>query len=369
MGAVRVLHIGKYYPPHPGGIERVLEELCLGLSDRVDLEVLCFHDQPHSVTDRVDGVLVHRMARWDTWFSVPIAPGMFWWLRERAYDLVHLHVPNPLAELLYLASGVSGELVVSHHADPQKFSGLMRLYGPVARRIRNRARAIVVATPHHLSPGTELHPWRDKARVIPYGIDVDRFGDAAAEAAAARWRERYGEVFLLFVGRLVPYKGLKVLLEAMRGIDVPLLIAGTGPFFANLQQLRGGLEDKVHLLGKVDDSELPGLYRAARALVLPSLDRSEAFGMVQIEAFAAGTPVVASRLDTGVSWVNRDRETGILVPPGDPAALRSALSELVEDAGLADRLGAAGNLRAREFFSRQRQAEDTMTLYQELLRR
>lgn len=363
---MRVLQVGKYFPPRRGGIERVLHELCLGLRDQVDLEVLCFHDTPRSVTDRVDEITVHRMARWETVFSVPIAPGMFFWLRERRFDIIHLHAPNPLAELLYLLSGVEGRMVVTHHADAQKAPGLRGIYQPVARRVLDRARRIVVATPHHHREGTGPHPYEEKVRVIPFGIDLGPFADVP-EQEVADTRERFGGEFLLFVGRLVPYKGLRVLMEAMRGVEMPLVIVGTGPFYANLQQLRGGMEDRIHLVGDVEDEELRVLYAAARSLVLPSLDESEAFGLVQIEAFAAGTPVVATSLPTGVSWVNRDGETGLLVPPGDVQALQEALRAMAGDADRAARLGARARERAEELFTRERMATLTRELYEEVL--
>lgn len=362
---LRVLQVAKYYPPHRGGIERVVSELCQGLRERCRLEVLCFNDVRASVTDEVDGVLVHRMARWDTLFSVPLAPGMYFWMRDRAYDIVHLHTPNPLAELLYLTSGLRGPLVVTHHADPQKHEGLRRIYGPVSRRVLGRAGRIAAATPHHHREGTAIHEHLDKVRVVPFGIDLSPYqGDL--DAQAERWRAAMGGDYFLFVGRLVPYKGLGVLVEAMRKVDLPLAIVGSGPFFANLQQLRAGVEDRVRLLGGVPDEDLPGLYRGARALVLPSLDASEAFGMVQIEAFAAGTPVVASNLATGVSWVNRHEETGLLVPPGEVAGLRAALQRLAGDPEEAATFGENARLRARQEFSRQRFADRTYQLYLEL---
>lgn len=366
---MKVLHVGKYYAPHRGGIERAVEELCQGLKDGCALEVLCFNDAATSVTDVVEGVVVHRMARWESFFSVPIAPGMFWWLRERSYDVVHLHVPNPLAELTYLAAGPGGKLVVTHHADPQKAEGLRRIYWPLERRILDRAEAICVASPYHVSEGTLVHPWRDKAAVIPYGIGLARYAPPEGpDPEAEAWRARMGgKPFALFVGRLVPYKGLGVLMDAMRRIDRSLAVVGSGPFFANLQQLRDGMEERVQLLGEVPDAQLPALYRAAGVLVLPSLDRSEAFGMVQVEAFAAGTPVVASNLPTGVSWVNRHGETGLLVPPGDAGALARAIDEILGDPAGAKRMGEAARRRAHDLFSREAYGAATLALYRRLL--
>lgn len=365
---MRILQIGKYYHPHRGGIERVLQNLCQAIHTRCHLRVLCFNDRPESSTDDVDGVLVARMARWESLFSMPIAPGMYWWLKERHFDIIHLHTPNPLAELIYLMANPGGKLVVGYHADPQKAAGLMRLYRPVAHRILSRADAIAVASPHHFIEGTGIHEYRDKCRVIPFGIDPTPFEPReGADPEAEAWRERLGGPFALFVGRLVHYKGLLTLIEAMRGLPHRLAIVGSGPLHANLQQLRAGMEDRVTLLGNVSDEDLPSLYRACHCLVLPSMDASEAFGMVQLEAFFAGRPVVASNLETGVSWVNTHGETGLLPPPGDVAALRESLKRIFEEEGLAERLGSQARDRARRIFTREHFGDETMKLYTDLL--
>lgn len=366
---MRVLQIGKYYHPRVGGIERVLQHLNHYLRDHVDVQVLCFHDRPESTTEVIDGVVVHRMARWESLFSVPIAPGMYWWLREHHFDLIHLHVPNPLAELLYLLAPRGPEkLVVGYHAEPQKAEGLRRLYAPVARRVLDRADAVAVASPKHRGPGTALEAYDDRVEVIPFGIDVDRYAPPEGpDPAGDAWRERMGGPFALFVGRLVPYKGLLPLMEAVRRAGIRLAVVGSGPLFANLQQLRAGQEDRVQLLGEVSDEELPALLRAARFLVLPSLDASEAFGMVQLEAFASGTPVLASDLPTGVSWVSQHERTGLLVPPGDveawTEALRRAFAE--DDAVAAWSRGALD--RAHAEFRAETFGARTLALYRRLL--
>lgn len=366
---MRVLQIGKYYHPRVGGIERVLQHLCGYLREHVDVQVLCFHDRPESTTELVGGVVVHRMARWESLFSVPIAPGMYWWLREHRFDLVHLHVPNPLAELLYLLAPKGPEkLVVGYHAEPQKAEGLRRLYSPVARRVLSRADAISVASPKHRGPGTALEAYDDRVRVIPFGIDVERYAPPPGEdREATAWQERMGGPFALFVGRLVPYKGLLPLVEAVRRAGVRLAVVGSGPLFANLQQLRAGQEDRVQLLGEVSDDQLPALLRAARFLVLPSLDASEAFGMVQLEAFAAGTPVLASDLATGVSWVSQHEKTGLLVPPGDVDAWTEALRRASSQDAEVEAWSRAASARAHSEFRAETFGARTLALYRELL--
>jgi glycosyltransferase involved in cell wall biosynthesis len=161
---------------------------------------------------------------------------------------------------------------------------------------------------------------------------------------------------MLFVGRLVYYKGLEVLLEAMRRCHGSLVIAGEGPLEATLRSIvsANGLARRVQFAGRVSDADLPALYRACDVFVLPSIAKTEAFGVVQIEAMAAGRPVVSTNLPTGVPWVNQDGVSGLVVPAGDPAALGAALERLLNDDALRLRLGERARLRAATMFSRER---------------
>ena len=123
----------------------------------------------------------------------------------------------------------------------------------------------------------------------------------------------------------------------------------------------------VRFLGSVDDDELAALYRACDVFVLPSVTRQEAFGVVQLEAMAAGKPVVSTDLGTGVGWVNRDGETGYVVPPRDPRALREALARLLADANLQKSMGDAAAKRIRAEFTLERMIDDTLSLYREVV--
>jgi rhamnosyl/mannosyltransferase len=223
--------------------------------------------------------------------------------------------------------------------------------------------------PAHVSPGREVSSvgrtsTRPGAATVHPGAAT-----AGPMTSAARSGVAAARPVILFVGRLRAYKGLPYLLEALRSLEANLVIAGDGPEAGSLQRLvhRMGLVDRVHFAGHVPRELLPAAYQAADVFVLPSHLPSEAFGLVQVEAMASGLPVVCTELGTGTSEVNRHGETGLVVPPADPAALAAALSRLLGDEALRHRLGAAGRRRAEQQYEASVYVARTERAYAETL--
>lgn len=362
---MRVLHVGKFYPPYRGGIESHLEVLCQELRSQVELEVVVASGSRHDVVDEVDGIEVTRVGTKLTLAGAPVCPGMVARIRESRADVVHLHLPNPAAVVAYLASGHRGRLVVSYHSDVVRQRLLDAAFQPIQRRLLDRCDAIVAATPNYVRSSPVLSRYRDRCRVIPYGIPVEGFERGVEEAG--RVRERFGPRLVVSVGRLVYYKGFEHLVEAMREVDGTLLIVGDGPLRGALEErIRElGLRKRVVLLGKVEDTA--PFYHAADVFALASVARSEAFGIVQLEAMACGKPVVNTELDSGVPYVSRHGESGLTVPPSDPAALARAIGRLLDDPDLRARYGRAARLRVEQEFSRETMTRRMVQLYREVL--
>jgi rhamnosyl/mannosyltransferase len=274
-------------------------------------------------------------------------------------------MPNPWAAQAFLMSGHPGKLIITHHADTLGRPYLRKLADPFVRRAMRRAAAIIVASQRYLESSEELREFRDKCRVVPLGIDEEDFGGASVEAVRAI-QAKYGPRLLIAVGRLVPYKGFDVLLRAMRRIDAALVIIGSGRMEKQLREMieKFGLARKVHLLGRVDDAA--PFYGAAKMLVLPSISRAEAFGLVQLEAMAAGIPVVNTDIDSGVPEVSLDKVTGITVAPNDVEALGEAIRVLLRNDEMRIGYGRAALARVREEFSARQMAYRTMELYAEV---
>ena len=368
---MNVVHVGKYYHPYQRGIETYLRLLCERLNREVNLDVLVAHDHWRTVHETVNGVRVTRLGRvaeiCATSFCLGLAPA----LRRLRPDIVHVHLPNPWAEASYFLAGCPGRLVVSFHSDIIRQRWLLKLHAPLHRRFLARASRIIVATPEHIrhSPFLARLP-RERCTVVHYGIETERFAlDAAMRTRVNALQAAIGAPRVLFVGRLVYYKGLDVLLRAAVDVPAQIMIVGAGPLEQRLRTLAAelGIGARVHLLGEVDAATLVAAYHACDVFCLPSTARSEAFGIVQLEAFAAGKPVVSTQLPSGVPYVNQHGRTGLVVPPGDAQELARALNTLLKDEALRATLGAQARERVEQEFNADRMAAETLRVYNEVL--
>jgi glycosyltransferase involved in cell wall biosynthesis len=365
---LRVLHVGKFYPPHRGGMETHLEALCTRLAGHVDVRVLVSADGWRTVRETRGGVPVTRVGTLASVASAALNPGMAREIRESGADVVHLHHPNPTATLSYLASGHRGPLVVTYHSDIVRQRVLGALFAPVLEALMRRASAVLVSSPNYLESSPVLRRHAFRCRVLPFGVAPEEFERCDSNAYQSV-RARYGPRMVLGVGRLVYYKGFEYLVRAAAGLDAHLVLAGDGPERPALERLaaRLGVADRVSLVGSVPD--LLPFYHAASVFVLPAVARSEAFGLVQLEAMACGTPVVNTAIASGVPFVSRHGETGLTVPPADAGALAAAIGALLDNPALRDRLGRAARRRVVEEFSADRMVARTLDVYREVSRR
>lgn len=376
---MRVLHVGKFYPPHPGGIERATADICVALRQRgVDMAVLA-HAAPgvrQHGESRIDDVEVTLAACHGQLLYAPVSPAFPRLLARRIAqfrpELLHLHMPNPSAlSVLMLPAARRLPWIVHWHADipldtaQARLRFAYKLYRPWEQALLAHAQAIVATSPTYLDASAALSAWRDKARVIPLGIAAT----TATPAEAPPWPA--GKLRVLAVGRLSHYKGFDVLLRALANVpEATLLLVGKGECETELRALARqlGIEARVNFAGFIADDALAATYAQADVLCLPSLERSEAFGVVLLEAMRAGVPVVASDIrGSGVGYVVRDGASGLLVPPGDVDVLSAALQRLRDDNALRETLGAAGRQRWSEEFTLERAAQRMLTLYRDVL--
>lgn len=364
---LRVLQVGKYYPPHMGGIETHLQALSTGLKDHVELRVVVSNDGPETVRETAEGFPLTRLGTRIHLSTAPVSPGLGREIRAFDPDIVHIHLPGPTAVVQYLASGHRGALVLSHHSDIVRQRLLGAAFSPLLHAALRRASAIIVATQQHIDTSNVLPPYGKKCRIVPYGIDVDEFReDRSVDAAAIR--KRYGAPLVLAVGRQVYYKGFQYLIRAMSEVQARLLLIGSGPLRADLQReaASSGVEDKVFFLEEVSD--VRPYYQAADVFVLPSVARSEGFGIVQLEAMAARVPVINTDIPSGAPHVSIHGRTGLTVPPADSSALAKAVNALLGDFELRQRLGLAGLNRVRECFTRDGMVRSTVAVYRDVAR-
>jgi rhamnosyl/mannosyltransferase len=364
---LRVLQVGKFYPPHMGGMETHLQVLCRELEHHHDVEVLVAGDTRHDEFDTDESIKITRLGTKFTFASTSFCDGMarrIYWAKT---DLIHLHMPNPSATLAYLWAHHPAPMVVTYHSDIVKQKVLGAMFEPILDTALRKASAIIATSPQYLATSNVLQRHADRCRVLPYGIPVESFSQVD-QAKVAEIRQRFGARTIITVGRLIYYKGFDVLIRAMKDVDGRLLIVGDGPLRGELEALARdlGLADRVIFLGEIQNEDVVPYYHASDIFALASVARSEAFGIVQLEAMACGIPVVNTDLDSGVPYVSLDGQTGITVSHGDGSTLAAALNTLLNDADLRARYGAAGRERVNSEFTREVMARRMLDLYDEV---
>jgi glycosyltransferase involved in cell wall biosynthesis len=356
---LRVAHVTATFPPYQGGTGNVAWHNAAELA-RLGHEVDVFTAGPQEGETDTDvdpaGVRVHRLRPLVRVGNAPFLPGLFQALRP--FDLVHLHYPFYFgAELVLAASRAFGvPYVITYHNDVELAGHLAsapRLHHRlVGRRVLAGARRLLFTTRDYGSTSFAASlADRPTSGELPNGVDVERFTPAAGGGDEVRQRHGLepGLPLVLFVGSLDRahyFKGLPVLFEALRRLGreaPPLLVVGEGDLRPDYERRVAalGLAERVRFAGRVADPDLPRYYGAADLVVLPSVTRGEAFGVVLLEAMASGRPVIASDLP-GVRSVLRATEGGVLAPPGDPRALARAVAALAADPGRRAALGEAG---------------------------
>ena len=364
-----MLHVGKFYPPFAGGMEYFLADLLHALPAQGVMAAALVHDESSAGACPTSGdvIPIYRAPCHGRLLYAPVSPAFPLWLkraiREFRPDLLHLHLPNTSAfTALMLPAARRLPWVIHWHADvvastiDRRLALAYRFYRPFEQRLLAASRAVIATSPAYLQSSTALAPWRERCEVIPLGLDPARLPDPAPDALAqaeALWGERAG-LRVLAIGRLTYYKGHDTLIRAAATVpDARVLIVGSGERRAGLLGLIRslGLERRVNLPGFQPDAMLNALLASCDLLCLPSLERTEAFGLVLLEAMRFGKPVVASDISgSGVGWVVRQAGHGVLTPPGDPAPLAGALRTLQSDPAYRQRLGQAGRAALREQF-------------------
>ncbi|WP_121820809.1 glycosyltransferase [Halostella salina] len=356
-----VLQVCTYYYPHTGGIQRLVRALVTGIDD-VNFRIVTSQTRGRAAVDEKHGTTVVRAGCLGEVMSTPITPGFPYRLRQHLdwADLVHYHVPFPLGPVSHLLNRVDTPYVATFHDDIIGKGPAIYPYEPVLDRFLDGAERIIVTSPQMRDECARLAGVRDKAAVVPIGVDAD---DTPVSPKPLDGRR------LLFVGRLVDFKGVDHLISAMADVDARLSIVGKGPERESLERhaREEGVTDRVTFEGFVSEERLDELYRAANLFVLPSSAPNESFGIVQLEAMQRGLPVINTSLPTGVPYVSVDGETGRTVPPGEPAEIAAAAEDLLADASRYRRYSENAQRRVRETFTRGQMLEQTLAVYRDAL--
>jgi glycosyltransferase involved in cell wall biosynthesis len=381
---MRVLHIGKYYPPFFGGIENFLQDLirAQAASGLTVGAIVHNHDAAvcHTIIEQDRGAVIFRVPCLGSLIYAPVSPGfpvlLHRVIRQFKPDVIHVHMPNTSAFWMFLMPGIRHIPVVVHwHADVVQSGIDTRLryaypfYQPFEKKLLHTAQAVIATSRPYLATSFALAKWHEKTHVIPLGLgDKDcRISEEAGQWAKGVWGD-YPGIRLLCVGRLTYYKGQHILVRAVAGIhDVRAIIVGQGELMASIREAvrRHKVEHRVTMAGPVTSERLDALFSMADCLVLPSTERTEAFGMVLLEAMRAAKPCIVFDVPgSGMGWVVKDQVTGLKVPVNNTQLLANAIQILAKDPLLRQKMGQNGQKRFQAKFHIHKVSNAISALYQ-----
>lgn len=368
---MKVLHFYKTsYPLTIGGVEQVIHNLARGSqSQGVVCDVLSLSSHQKSVTQEIGGYQIHYAHQLfeiaSTGFSIDVIP-TFKKLAQSA-DIIHYHYPWPFMDLVHFLVPPHKPTVVTYHSDVIRQKHLLQLYNPLKNNFLSDVDAIVATSPNYLNSSEDLNRHKEKVHVIPLGLEKKCYPDPDLNTLT-KWKSKVGDKFFLFVGVLRYYKGLHILIDAAQDLNLPIVIVGTGPMEQSLKLQVSKLRiQNVFFLGAVSDKDKIALIKLCYSVIFPSHLRSEAFGMSLLEGLAFGKPLISCEIGTGTSFVNIKNETGLVVPPNDALALRSAMRYLWGHPKEAYKMGQAAEKRYWKCFTADKMVRSYVKLYKSLL--
>lgn len=368
---MRILHFYKtYYPDSIGGVEQVIYQIASGVAEcGVISSVLSLSKSGHPQSVVMDNHIAYKAKMDFEIASTGFSLSAFSRFKELAseVDIIHYHFPWPFMDLVHFAANLNKPTLATYHSDIIRQELLLKFYRPLMDKFLGNIDRIVATSPNYIHSSPVLNKYREKVDVIPIGINKAAYPTPSVDTLAA-WRSRFGERFFLFVGVLRYYKGLHILLEAMKGADYKLVIVGAGPVERELkeQAQREGLNN-VFFVGALPEEDKVALLQLCYAVTFPSHLRSEAFGISLLEGAMYGKPMISSEIETGTSYINIHNQTGLVVPPSNPAQFRVAMDFLWDNPARAIAMGAQAEARYWELFTASRMAHSYADLYTDLL--
>ena len=367
---IHVIHLFKsYFPESFGGIEKVIELICRLLrKDGVQFDIHVLSADTKQKLIEVDGTPVTRSIRFGYIATTPFSLNAFLDFRalRKQNSLIHIHSPYPLGEILFLLFGRKMKSVVTYHSDIVGYEFLYFFYKPLQNLFLKKVDVIVATSEKYKETSAVLKKFAPKVKVIPLGISDDWDKEAKTELAP-KVTEVLTSDYMLFLGALRGYKGLKVLLEAAKKTKSQIVIAGDGPLKEDLEKIiKTKSIENVTLLGAVTEQEKNALLSNCFALVLPSTMRSEAFGIVLLEAGAHSKPMISTKLGTGTDLINQHMETGLVVSKKSADELASAMNFLIDNQQVRLEMGQKARLLFEQKYTGKVMSQHYLDLYKEL---
>jgi glycosyltransferase involved in cell wall biosynthesis len=350
---MKVLHLGKFCPPNEGGIEIFSFDLLEALNKKgIKADLLCFCESTRE--DSYNGFKFFACKMNLKLNSAPLSYDYIKTFRKivKHYDIIHVHSPNPLAEILTLIT--DKKVIIHWHSDIVRQRISYFFYRPIQQKVLKKADKIIATSPQYLETSKQIKNFKDKTIVIPLGLNPERLRISEQDLREFdKIKEKINnKKIVLAIGRLVEHKGFEYLVEAGQFLkdDTVVLIAGGGPLYETLKNKieKLNLKDKILLLGKVRVNNIPVYMKNCDLFCLPSI--YESFGLVLVEALYFGKPLVTTSVEgSGMNYVNKHNETGLVVPPKNSKALAEAINTILSNEKLYEKFSKNALERFKEF--------------------
>lgn len=372
---MKILQLGKFYPPDSGGMETALYNITEELNRKgIRCDVICANKEKKHRNDSFNGYKVVRTSSYGTVASTSISPQMIGELRKNIanYDILHIHHPNPMANLaLFMANPKKQKVVIHWHSDIIKQELELRFYKPLLIWMLKKADVIIGTSQKYIDESLQLKDFKNKCVPIPIGIKKEDI--SIDENKFKEIRERFKNKKIIFsLGRFIYYKGFEYLIESAKYLpdNYVILLGGDGELKEKYEQIirENGLSEKVFLVGKIDQKDLGSYYEACDLFCLPSIAKSEAFGLVMVEAMSFGKPIVATKIKgSGTDWVNHNEITGLNVEPKNPEQLANAFKTILENQEIYSKFSKNAFQRYLNEFTIETEIEKLIKVYRTIL--
>ncbi|MEM1244515.1 MAG: glycosyltransferase [Pseudomonadota bacterium] len=366
---MKVLHFYKTsLPQSVGGVEVFLDTLCNSTANLgVENTILSLATKPEKNPIQFRNYKIVHAKQNLFIASTGISISAFRIFKQLASnaDIIHYHFPNPFADILHFTCKPNKPTLVTYHSDIIKQKFLVKLYKPLMQRFLASVDRIIATSPNYFATSDTLATFKDKVNIIPIGIDKQIYPQVNSERIDY-WQQRLPKPFFLFIGAMRYYKGLHIALDAIKGTNHQLVLAGKNYIETKIKENQ---LSNLHLLGPISNEDKVALLNLCHAFVFPSHLRSEAFGVALLEAAAYGKPMISCEIGTGTSYVNIHDQTGLVIEPASADKLRQAMQHLLENTSEAAKFGTNAKKRYQELFTAEKQAQAYVEVYEDLLKR
>lgn len=383
---MKLIIVTPYFPPQIGGVENYAYNIAKGLKEEYSWEVVVVtsnHEEKKYKEEQMDRMKIYRLQRWFKVSNTPI--NLLWYfqikriIKNERPDIINAHTPAPFISDVAARICNNIPFILTYHNDLTKGNIFLNLlcklyYFVIGNDTLNISDKIIATSKYYAQNSTYLKKYFKELGIVPPGVDVLKFN---LNVNKGYLKKKYGNHhFALFVGQLDKshiHKGINYLLDAISLVkkefeNIVLLVVGKGDNIKNYKNYaqKLSIEKNVIFTGFVPIDKLPEYYAGSNVTILPSLNNSEGFGMVLIEAGACGKPVIGTSVG-GIPLVVSDQKTGLLVPPKDSEALAKAIIKILKDPKLAKKMGENGYKKAKENFTWEKQINTTKELIEKIL--